>query len=130
MITKTFKKDWLTSFALLLALPTTYFILIVLLKYGLKINGPFDALASTLESWGIKETLGWNINLLILFGPVLAFLLTIFQVMKIEFRFRREEFLLYFSLQKRWFPLLVAVLSPGVVTILVLYAISENCHCE
>ena len=54
--------------ALLLALPTTY-VLISILKYGWEIDGPFDSSAPLLERMGIKESPGWNINLLILFGP-------------------------------------------------------------
>ena len=130
MKTSTFKNNWLTVGGLLLALPTAYFIIIVLLKFGLKIDGPFDAVQPSLEKWGIKETLGWNINLLILFGPVLAFLFTIFQVLKIEFHFTKEEFLLQFNLQKKWFPLLVAVLNAGLMAVLLIYALGENCNCS
>ena len=126
MRTTTFKNDGLTAAALLLALPTAYFILISVLKYGFGIGGPFDSAQPTLESWGIKETLGWNINLLILFGPVLAFLLTIFQVLKIEWHFTKEEFLLHFTVQKKWFPLLVAAFSIGLLAILTFYFLVEN----
>ena len=130
MKTGTFKNNWLTAGALLLALPTGYFILAAMLKYELKIEGPFNAIQPSLESWGIKDSLGWNINLLILFGPVLAFLLTIFQVLKIEFHFTKEEFNLQFSLQKIWFPLLVVGFSAGLIAILFFYALGENCNCS
>ena len=130
MKTGTFKSNWLTAGALLLALPTGYFILAAMLKYELKIEGPFNAIQPSLESWGIKDSLGWNINLLILFGPVLAFLLTIFQVLKIEFHFTKEEFNLQFSLQKIWFPLLVVGFSAGLIAILFFYVLGENCNCS
>lgn len=130
MKTGTFKNNWLTAGALLLALPTGYFILAAMLKYELKIEGPFNAIQPSLESWGIKDSLGWNINLLILFGPVLAFLLTIFQVLKIEFHFTKEEFNLQFSLQKIWFPLLVVGFSAGLIAILFFYVLGENCNCS
>ena len=130
MKTGTFKNNWLTAGALLLALPTGYFILAAMLKYELKIEDPFNAIQPSLESWGIKDSLGWNINLLILFGPVLAFLLTIFQVLKIEFHFTKEEFNLQFSLQKIWFPLLVVGFSAGLIAILFFYALGENCNCS
>ena len=130
MKTGTFKNNWLTAGALLLALPTGYFILAAMLKYELKIEGPFNTIQPSLESWGIKDSLGWNINLLILFGPVLAFLLTIFQVLKIEFHFTKEEFNLQFSLQKIWFPLLVVGFSAGLIAILFFYVLGENCNCS
>ena len=129
MKTTTFKNNGLTAASLLLALPTAYFILISVLKYALNIDGPFDSAQPALERWGIKETLGWNINLLILFGPMLAFLLTIFQVLKIEWHFTKEEFLLHFTLQKKWFPLLVALFSISLLGILFLYFLGENCTC-
>lgn len=123
------KSNGLTVLALLLALPTAWFILVAVLKYGFGIDGPFDSLAPTLEGWGIKESLGWNINLLILFGPMLAFLLAIFQVLAIEFHFNKEKWMLHFTVQKRWFPLLVAAFSIGLLAILFFYLIGENCNC-
>lgn len=126
MKTTTFKNDGVTVAALLLALPTAYFILISVLKYVLNINGPFDSAQPTLERLGIRENIGWNINLLILFGPVLAFLLTLFQVLKIEWKFTEEEFLLNFTVHKRWFPLLVTAFSVGLIAILTLYFLVEN----
>ncbi len=128
MKTTTFKNNWLIAAALLLSLPTAYFILInVLNEFGS--YGLYQATQPTLDSMGIKDGLGWNINLLILFGPVLAFLLTIFQVLKIELRITKEEFLLNLSVQKRWLPLLVTAFSAGVLIILFLYALGENCNC-
>jgi len=129
MKTTTFKNDGVTTAGLLLALPTAYFILISVLKYVLNIDGPFDSAQPALERWGIRETLGWIINLLILLGPMLAFFLTIFQVLKTEWHFTKEEFLLHFTLQKKWFPMLVALFSISLLAILFLYFIGENCTC-
>ncbi|MEJ7672590.1 MAG: hypothetical protein WKF59_07735 [Chitinophagaceae bacterium] len=56
----------------LLTLPTAYFIFISLLKYGLGIPSLLDSAQPLLERLGIKESLGFNINLLILFGPLIA----------------------------------------------------------
>jgi hypothetical protein len=60
---------------------------------------------------------------------MVAFLLTIFQFLKIEWHFTKEEFLLNLSFQKRWFPILVAAASVGVLAILFFYMIGENCNC-
>jgi hypothetical protein len=119
----------LTILALLLALPTAYFIGISVLKYELNVNEPFDAIAPLLERMGIKETLGWNINLLILFGPVVAVLLTIFQVLKIDWQFTKEQFLFQLTIKKSWFQLLVAAFSLSLLAILFVYLLGENCHC-
>ena len=119
----------LTVLALLLALPTAYFICIAVLKYELDINGPFDAIAPFLERVGIKDTLGWNINLLILFGPIIAALLTIFQLLKVEQELTKDQFLFQFAIKKSWLPLLVAAFSLSLLAILFIYLLGENCRC-
>jgi len=125
---KALHSNWLAAGALLLALPTAYFILINVLN-GFGISSMYEAAEPTLDSMGIKEGLGWNINLLLLFGPILAILLTIFQVLNIELKFTKEEFLLNFSIQKKWLPMLVTAFSAGVLAFLFLYALGENCNC-
>jgi hypothetical protein len=121
------KQNGIAIASLLLALPTAYFICISVLKYELSIDAPFDIIAPFLERMGIKETLGWNINLLILLGPVVAFLLTIFQVVKIEWQFSKEQFLFHFAITKSWFSLLIAGFSLGLLGILFIYLLGENC---
>ena len=120
------RHTWLNVLSLLLALPTAYFIMISVLKYGLNIDGPFDNAAPFLERMGIKENLGWNINLLILFGPLIAFLLTIFQTLKINWQFSKEQFEFHFAIRKRWFPLMIAVFSGGLLFTLFIYLLGEN----
>jgi hypothetical protein len=121
------KNAGLTWISLLLALPTAYFFLISFLKYEAGVHAPFDAIAPFLERMGIKETLGWNINLLILLGPMVAFTLSIFQVLKIKFQFTQNHFLFQFILKKRWLPLLVAAFSVSLLGILFIYLVGENC---
>jgi hypothetical protein len=130
MKTTIFKNDMLTTLALLLSLPTAYLILVAVLKYGLGIDGPFDAIQPTAEKWGIKESPGLNITSLILFGPVAAFVLAVFQFIKIESQSTREEWLFHVTVQRRWFPLLVAVFSMGLLSVLFLYMLGENCNCH
>ena len=128
MKTITFKNNWLTATGLLLVLPAAYFILIgVLSEFG--INGPLEAIQPLAEKWGIKDPPGLNVTSVVLFGPMVAFLLTIFQFLKIEWHFSKEEFLLNLTFQKRWFPILVAAASVGVLAMLFFYMIGENCRC-
>ena len=123
------KSNWLTAAGLLLALPAAYLICISVLKYRLSINEPFDSSAPLLERWGIKESLGWNVNLLILLGPIAGFLLTIFQVLIIKWQFTKEHFHFQFTVKKRWFPILVAAFSISLPAILFFYLLGENCNC-
>lgn len=120
------RRTWLNVLSLLLALPTAYFITISLLKYVFNVDGPFDNATPFLERMGIKENLGWNINLLIIFGPLIAFLVTIFQVLKINWQFSKEQFEFHFTVSKKWFPLMVAVLSGGLLLTLCIYLLGEN----
>jgi len=123
------RSNWLTATGLLLALPAAWLICISVLKYGLHVNEPFDASQPLLERWGIKESLGWNVNLLILLGPVFCFLLSVFQVLKIKWEFSKEDFNFSFTVHKRWFPMLVGVFSIGLLAILFFYLLGENCNC-
>jgi hypothetical protein len=126
METTTFKNKGMTVAALLLVLPTAYFILISILKYSLGVDGPFDTASPILESLGIQESLGWNINLLILFGPLIAFMLCIFQILKINWQIERDTFSFNFSIKKKWFPLSVVIFSIGILAILFFYFLIEN----
>lgn len=122
MKTTTFKNNWLTAAGLLLALPTAWFICINILNES-GITGPYNA------SQPLIESLGRNLDLLILFGPLLALMLIIFQVLKVKWHFTKEQFQINFTIHKRWFPLLVAAFSLGLLAFLFFYAIGENCNC-
>ena len=128
MKTMTFKSNVLTIIAALLAFPTVYFIIANLLN-EVGIPGPYNLIGSFIERTGGRESIGWNINLLILCGPIAAILLTVFQFVKIEFYSSKEEFLLHFSVQKRWFPIVVTVMSVAVLASIFFYALGENCNC-
>jgi hypothetical protein len=122
------KNTGLAWISLLLALPTAYFLVISVLKYELGFDEPFDASIPFLEKIGIKETLGGNINLLILLGPIIALALSIFQVLRIKFQFTQNHFLFQIILKKRWLPLLVAAFSISLLGILFIYLVGENCN--
>ena len=124
------KQKWITWTALLLSMPAAYFFLINLLREVFGVSGPYDAIDPFLQRTGIRESLGWNINLLILLGPVAACLLSVFQVLKIKWQFTKEQFEFNFSIRKRWFPILVAALSISLLAILFLYLLAENCNCQ
>ena len=113
----------------ILTLPTLYFISIAILKYNFGQSYLFDRATPMLEHLGIKEKLGWNINLLILFGPVLAFMLNVLSVLKIQFRFRKEQLDCSMSIRKNWWNLAIIILSTLILVVLFAYLIGENCSC-
>jgi len=128
MQTNQFTHRLLSATALLLVLPAAYVIVISVLKYGLDIDGPFDASRPFLENAGIKEPPGWNINLLILLGPIVAIALSAFQIMKIDWHFSRKQFNFHIVIQKKWFPIAVAAFAISVMAVLTLYMFGENCR--
>lgn len=126
METTASRQKWLSTLALLLVLPTIYFITISILKYNFGIDGPYDTSAPLLDRMGINDPLGWNINLLILFGPLLALLISVMQVLGIEWHFTKEHFDFRVTIQRKWFPLIVSVISGMVLVTLFIYLIVEN----
>lgn len=68
----------------LLTVPTCYFFFISITKFDIGSTYLFDAATPFLESTGIGEPRGANINLLIIFGPVLIFLLNLFAVLQLQ----------------------------------------------
>ena len=129
MKTAIFRNNWLTSLAVLLVIPAAYFIIIGVLS-ELGINGPLEAIQPLAEKWGIKDPPGLNITSVILFGPMIAFLLTVFQFMKLEWRLTKEEFFIQFSFYKKWLPIVVASASVAVLSMLFFYMLGENCNCN
>ena len=123
------KKNVSSIIGVLLSIPAIYFIFIAVMKYAFGWNYLFDAAAPVLERLGIKESLGWNINLLILFGPLLAFILNALSVISINFEFTKDRIDCRFSLVKSWQNLVVIIFSGGALMILFAYLLGENCVC-
>ena len=113
----------------LLTLPSMYFILITLMKYEFHIPFLFDAASPLLESAGIREAIGWNINLLMLFGPVLAFLLNMLSVFELYYASGKDRISFHFSIKRSWRNLVVMLASSIALLVLFAYIMAENCHC-
>jgi hypothetical protein len=123
------KNNWVTAIALVLAFPAAWFILVnVLNEVG--ISGPYHSSLPVFEQIGVKKSIGWNINLLILFGPIVACFLTALQILKIDRQFTERHFHFHFAIRRCWFPILVGALSMSLLAIISLYLFGENCHCQ
>lgn len=119
----------LSILTLLIMLPAILFITTSVLKYGLGINGPYDTLSPSLEKMGITESLGWNINLLILSGPLLAIIISLIQVLRIEHFFSNEELQFRVVIKKKRLPIIILLLGTLSMATLFLYLTGENCKC-
>ena len=126
---QTINRKWAVSIGALLALPTAFFIFISVLKYALGLPFLFDSTQPLLERLGIKESLGFNINLLILFGPLIALFLNLFSVLHIEWLNEKEIFSFKVSIEKHWWNMVLVIFSALLLAVLFFYAIGENCHC-
>ena len=104
------RSNWLTIVSLLLSIPAAWFVFINVLNEA-GISSPYTASQPLLQKLGISKSFGWNINLLVLFGPMATCFLTVFQVLKIDRQFTERHFHFHFAIRKRWFPILVGVLS-------------------
>ncbi|MEP6700375.1 MAG: hypothetical protein ABJA85_03640 [Bacteroidota bacterium] len=57
METTASRQKWLSTLALLLVLPTVYFIAISILKYNFGIDGPYDTMLPCWKEWA--STIHW-----------------------------------------------------------------------
>jgi hypothetical protein len=111
----------------LLSAPAAYFILFSVFKYKFGYPYLFDDIQPTLESGGINESFGFNINLLFLFGPVLALLLNMLSVLDLWFSFSQEKIDCRLTISKSGLNLAVVFFSAGVLFILGMYLFLESC---
>lgn len=126
METMHLQNKWLNSTALLLLFPSLFFLIINLLKYGFGINGPYDASFPTLEWLGIEEGFGWNINLLIVFNPIIVVAIAAWQVLRVGLMNSREQLQFNITILKKPFPLFIIFLGGLILAGLSLYLIGEN----
>lgn len=125
----TINRRWSLLLGALLAFPTAYFILILLFKYVFEIPYLFDSVQPLLERMGVKDSLGWNINLLILFGPLVALGLNLLFVLKIEWYNQKKNFSIKLSIEKHWWNIVLIIVSGILLATLFIYALGENCRC-
>lgn len=127
MKTQLLKPNVSAVIGLVLAFPAAYFFFINILN-EIGMSGLYDASEPMLESLGIQEGLGLNLNLLILLGPVLALLFNVTSILRIEWRNTKTEFDVHVQIEKRWINWIVAGLSGLCLAILFLYLFVENCR--
>ncbi len=112
----------------MLAFPAAYLIFISLLKFNIGMPFLFDPSQPLFEKLGSKEPLGFNINLLILFGPLLAMAINLFAVLKMKRASAGDYFSLAISIQKNWWNMALVIISGILLTTLFIYALGENCR--
>jgi len=116
---------WTFATGLLLAFPAVYFVLANVLNSNTGIDWLYKPIASIFDKPENKQ-FGWNINLLIVFGPVLAILLNAWSLLHIRFDTEAEFFRLEISVKRKWWNIALVLLSAGTMLCLCGYLFFEN----
>lgn len=119
--------NWAFTLGAILTFPIVFVIGASLMKYGMGINQPFDTVQPLLEKWGIKERFGWNVNAVILFGPILAIVLNFFSLVKLRVKQVDDYYELWICVKRYWWNILLVLAAGVMLGILFLYMLGENC---
>jgi hypothetical protein len=113
----------------ILTLPAACFFMISILNFQLGYPYLYDAANPFLQSSDISEPPGFNINLLILFGPVLALLINILAVLDLWLDQGKDRINLQLSVSRIWTNLLIILVSAMTLLTTAAYLFIENCNC-
>ena len=121
---------WFALVGFMLTVPTAFFLFINILKFELGYDALYDAVAPTFDALGLTQPLGFNISLLILFGPALAIVLNLPSILSIGWSRREDVTELDVQFYHRpvinW---IVIAVSSICLIILFGYGLAENCNC-
>lgn len=124
-----------TLLAYLLSLPTATFLLLTILKYQWGLEQPFDRIYPLLQNLGLQEALGWNINLLLVGGPLASITLSLLQVLSLSFKKSVGEnggdpvTVISLCIRRHSHAWTAAGTATILILVLALYFLGENCYC-
>ncbi len=116
------------SAGFVLVFPALYFIVSAWLNYGLGFSPFWKVIEPIFEKPGNKQ-FGFNINLLIVFGPLLAILINLPQVMQLHLVAEPEELKVHFAFKKYSWSWIIIAAGTFCLAALFLYLFVENCNC-
>lgn len=112
-----------------LVIPSVYFLSAAFMNEVLGFNRPWSVIEPIFEQPENKN-LGLNINLLILFGPIASFIISILQVIKIEIVKEKDRFRINGIITYKSYHWLIIAACLACAGSLFLYFIAENCNCH
>ncbi len=127
MTTQVLKPPLSFALGLLLILPSAFFLFINILN-EMELPGLYSASEPLLITLGLKNGLGFNINFLIAFGPLIALLLNLSSILMLDWKSTTSEVGIKINAQKRWSNLSLIIISGLCLLILFFYLIGENCN--
>ena len=113
----------------ILTLPAACFVMVSILNFQLGYPYLYDAANPFLQSTSISEPPGFNINLLILFGPVLALLINILAVLDLWLDQGKDRINFQLSIRRNWTNLLIILVNALTLLATAAYLFIENCNC-
>ncbi len=112
---------------LLLTLPASYFLFINILN-EMGQPGLYNSAAPLLENLGANSSFGWNINLLIVGGPLIALLLNVSSILRFEWHVDKSLVDISLQIERRWTNWLIIGLGGLCMLVLFIYLTGENCR--
>ena len=125
MKTPLFAGGWTFVTGALLALPAAYFVSSAIMNYGLGIDWLWKPIEPIFEKPANKH-FGWNINMLILFGPIIALLINALSLAYLRFEKVGNYFKLEIYIRRNWLNIAVLIIAGGSLAAMFIYLFFEN----
>ncbi len=123
-----FNRPFALSAGFTLILPALCFMISASLNYGIGFSLFWKVIEPIFEKPENKQ-FGFNINLLILFGPLLAILINLPLVMQLYMSHTPEEVNVHFAFKKFSWSWIIIGAGTFCLAALFFYLLVENCNC-
>ena len=111
---------------LMLTIPATYFLFINILN-EMGQPGLYNSAAALFERLGVNKPMGWNINLLIIGGPLIALLLNVTSVLRFDWHLDKTTVDINLQIERRWTNWVIIGLGGLCMLVLFIYLTGEYC---
>ena len=125
MKTPLFATRWTFFAGILLAFPAAYFVSSAIMNYGLGIDWFWKPIEPIFEKPANRH-FGWNINLLIIFGPIIAVMINVLSLAFIRFEKVDDYFKIQIFIRRNWLNIMVLVIACGSLAAMFIYLFFEN----
>jgi hypothetical protein len=114
---------------LLIIFPAFFIVVICIQKYTLGLEYFYDVIIPVFKSLSSKESLGFNINALIVIGPLLALILNLTVVLRLQTISTEEHIEFQITALKNRQNWAMVILNGLLLCMLLIYMLGEKCNC-
>ncbi|CAN5488473.1 hypothetical protein BH10BAC3_BH10BAC3_08630 [soil metagenome] len=125
MKTPLLQTRWTFFAGALLAFPAAYFVSSAILNYGLGIDWFWKPIEPIFDNPDNKH-FGWNINMLIIFGPIIAVLINALSLAYFRFEKLDDFFKIEIYVKRNWLNIAVLVIAGITLASIFVYQFFEN----